>query len=298
MGEPADRWIAALAKKQHGYATRQQLLRLGLGRGAIRRRIAGGRLIPVYAGVYAVGHTPTHPLERAHGALLACGPGAVLSHGSAGVVWGLFKEWRMPFEVTVPGRRRRPEITIHSAKLIRPDWTTNLGIRVTSPARTVMDMTPRLSDKALARAVNELRLSHHLRLEQLAELLERYPRCSGARRLRRFIDEPRGPTRSEFEVAFQALVDRYDLPEPLFNATIAGVEPDVYFPDHRLIVELDGWNFHCSLESFISDRERDAKMLALGIPSVRITWERLTGAEKKEASRLRTILEQRGRVAA
>ncbi len=52
-----DRAIAQLAARQHGVVTRQQLLALGLGRGAIEARLKGGRLHVVHSGVYLVGHT-------------------------------------------------------------------------------------------------------------------------------------------------------------------------------------------------------------------------------------------------
>ncbi|MGN6170508.1 MAG: type IV toxin-antitoxin system AbiEi family antitoxin domain-containing protein [Solirubrobacteraceae bacterium] len=45
--------IALIAGRQHGYITRAQLLALGLGRHAIAHGVEIGRLIPVYAGVYA-----------------------------------------------------------------------------------------------------------------------------------------------------------------------------------------------------------------------------------------------------
>jgi len=57
-GVPAqvDGAIAALAAGQHGYVTRAQLLELGLSDHGIGYRAGISRLIPVYAGVYAVGH--------------------------------------------------------------------------------------------------------------------------------------------------------------------------------------------------------------------------------------------------
>jgi Transcriptional regulator, AbiEi antitoxin len=88
MADSIDRLIAELAGRQRGYVKRRQLLAAGLGAKAIDYRVRIGRLIPIYAGVYAVGHVPTLPQDRAFGALLACGPGAVLSHGSAATLWG------------------------------------------------------------------------------------------------------------------------------------------------------------------------------------------------------------------
>jgi len=293
VAEGADRRVAALARRQHGYVTRRQLQALGLGVKAIDYRLGTGRLIRVHAGVYAVGHLPTLAVDRAHGALLACGERAVLSHRSAATAWGMFGEWRMPFEVTSPTSRRRDGITVHRAELRRRDVRVQLGLRVTSPARTVLDIAPRVRDRRLTRIVNDLRLANQLRLSELADVLERNPRHPGARRLRPFLEAERGPTRSELEDRFLAFARRHGLPEPRINTVISGYEVDVFFPVERVIVELDGWAFHSSRASFHSDRERDAEMLRLDIPTVRITWERLATTPEREAERLHAILARR-----
>jgi hypothetical protein len=176
LAEPIDKLIGALAARQRGYVTRPELLQRGLGADAIRYRVKIGRLITVYAGVYAVGHVPTLPQDRAVGALLACGPNAVLSHGSAAVLWGIFKRWDLPFEVTVPTIRRRSGIRVHRAVLARADIGRQLGIRVTSVARTLLDTAPRMSDKTLRRAVNDLRRAGQLRLPDLGEVVDRCQR--------------------------------------------------------------------------------------------------------------------------
>ena len=290
MASPPDPLIAALAKRQRGHVMRRQLLDSGLGEKAIDYRLKTSRLIPVYAGVYAVGHLPTLPQDRAVGAVLACGPGAVLSHGSAAALWGIFQRWEMPFEVTATSAHSRRGIRVHRAALTRNDIRIHLGIRVTSPARTLLDNCPRLRDKALRRAVNELRLQRHLRLTELAELLERFPRNRGASRLRPFLQPPGGPTRSEFEDAFLEFAERYGLPQPLVNTRIAGREVDALFAAERVIVELDGYRFHASRERFERDRDGDAEMLAIGLATVRITWERMTRTPAREAERLLRIL--------
>ena len=294
MAATFDAAIAALAKRQRGYVKRAQLLGLGLRSDAIAYRVRIGRLIPVYAGVYAVGHLPTLPQDRAVGALLACGEGAVLSHSTAATAWGIFRRWEMPFEVSAPRIRRRRGIIVHRTSLARRDIRTQIGLRVTSAARTLFDVAPRFGENGLRRAVADQRRAHHLHLHQLSELLERFPRAPGARRLRPLLDVPRGgPTRSGLEDKFVAFCARFGLPEPETNVWIAGREVDAWFPRERLIVEIDGYEFHSDRWSYEGDRDNDATALALGIATVRVTEARIDETPEREASRLRTILERR-----
>jgi hypothetical protein len=294
MDVSIERKISALAKRQHGYVTRRQLLKLGLSAKAIKYRVRIGRLIPVYAGVYAVGHVPALPQARAVGALLACGDGAVLSHSTAASAWGIFKRWEMPFEVTAATVRCRNGIRIHRAKLEPRDIRTQIGLRVTSAARTMLDVAPRFKDTGLNRAVADQRRAGHLTLDQLADVLDRHPRAPGARRLRPLLDAPKGgPTRSDLEDRFIAFCRRFGLPEPETNVPVAGREVDAWFARERVIVELDGWEYHSDHRSFEGNRDQDATALALGIVTVRITQPRIAEYPAREARRLCKILEAR-----
>src|SRR3954465_10231812 len=88
--DPADRAIDALAENQHGVVSRAQLSELGLGRRAIGHRIEVGRLYRVHRGVYAIvgGRLMTRRAQWM-AAVLACGPGAVLSHLAAAALWAI-----------------------------------------------------------------------------------------------------------------------------------------------------------------------------------------------------------------
>lgn len=285
--------IAEIAAGQRGYVTRKQLLALGVTRSAVTRRIDFGRLIPDHNGVYAVGHLSKDPLDRAFGAVLACGKDAVLSHASAATVWGIYRHWRRPYHVTAPSGHSRPGIAVHRAELHRRDRTRQLGLPVTGPARTLADNARGMTEKRLTRAVNDLRLQGYLNQSDLVDLLIRCPRHPGARRLRPFALGTKGPTRSDFEDGFHAFTERFGLPDALVNTKLHGFEVDAYFPQHGVVVELDGWDFHSSQSSFKLDREQDAELLALGIVTLRITWDRLIGSPEREARRLTAILEQR-----
>ena len=289
-----DAAIGVIAARQFGYITRQQLLDLGLSSNAIAHRVSAGRLIRVYAGVYAVGAMPTPPIPRAAAAVLACGPGAALSHFSALCLWGWHKPWDVPYHVTARSNHTRPGIRVHrSSALARQDVRRHLGIRVTSPARTVLDVAPRLTDSPLRRVVREARLSRYMRESELADVVTRFPRHPGATRLKPFIEAPSGPTRSEFEDAFLLFCHDHGLPRPRTNVRIAGHLVDAVFDAERLIVELDGYEFHGGRDSFETDRDRDADTLLAGHATVRITWERMRKRPRREAKRLLAILESR-----
>jgi hypothetical protein len=290
-----ERRVSALASRQRGYVTRVQLIALGATRHEIAWGIKSGRLIPAHHGVYAVGHIPALLQDRAFGALLACGAGAVLSHGSAAAVWGLYRRWGLPFEVTARGLRRHRGIAIHRGALARRDMTRQLGLPVTSPARTVLDMTPRLTEKQLRRAVNELRLARQLTPEQLADVADRFPRHPGARRLRPHAATTRGATRSGIEDKFADFCERYGFSTPLLNHRVAGREVDAFFSVERVIIEIDGRDVHSGRISFEDDRDRDAEMLALDLPTVRVTEERIDNEPEREAERLHRILALRRR---
>jgi len=81
--------------------------------------------------------------------------------------------------VTASSRHRRRGIRGHRPTLEPRDVATQIGLRVTSAARTVLDIAPRLTDKALRRAVAELRRAGYLHLDQLGDLLARFPHARG-----------------------------------------------------------------------------------------------------------------------
>lgn len=168
----------------------------------------------------------------------------------------------------------------------------HLGIPVTTPVRTILDLADVLDDTALARAVNEARLLRRLALEDLAQLLERAP-GRATTRLRPFVERAGAPTRSVFEDAFLRFVERHELPTPEVNASVSGHEVDMLWREQRLIVELDGRAYHAGDEAFEVDRERDATLVAAGYSVLRVTWRRLLDQPEREAGRLRALLDTR-----
>jgi len=285
--------IAIVAARQNGNITRRQLHDLGLDNNAVAYRVRIGRLYRVFRGVYSVGRRPITPHEWASAAVLACGSGAALSHGSAMALWGYWRHWDRPFEVTVAGDRRTNGIRVHrSTTLRRREITTQLGIRVTTPARMLIDMSPRLTDRALKRTVNNALGSAWLTEDQLADTLAYHPTAHATKRIAALIGLPGTPTRSDWEDGFPTFCADHGLPAPVMGQPLHGYILDALFPDEKVIVELDSWSFHSGKIAFESDRERDAEMLAHGYVTVRMTWERIEQRPGQEARRLRVILDQ------
>lgn len=279
--------ILQLAGRQLGYVTRQQLLELGATSSWIRDQISAHYLIPVHAGVYAVGHVPRHAHCRAMAAVLACGEGAALSHLAAAALWEA-AEWPATLEVTAPGRRSRPGLVTHRSRTLDPhELRRRHGVRVTPPVRTVLDLQPRIGDDRLVRLVNELRMARHLRDSGFRELTER------SARVRRLLGDG-GLTESGLEDLFRRFVARHGLPMPEVNVrrVIGGRRRrlDAFYPEAKLIVELDSWRFHQDRASFERDRAKDAMALAEGLRTVRSTDRRLRGEAAEEAALIRRIL--------
>jgi predicted transcriptional regulator of viral defense system len=286
-----DAAIADVASRQHGNVTREQLVGMGLSDGGIAWRVRIGRLYRVYRGVYSVGRPPITPQEWASASVLACGPGAALSHSSAMALWGYWRQWDRPYEVTVVGDRRTNGIRVHrSTTLRRRDMTTQLGIRVTTPAQTALDMSPRLNDSSLKRVVNNMLNSLWCSEDQFTETLARHPNAPGARRIAKLLGLPGTPTRSGWEDEFPAFCRRYGLPTPVMGAPIGRYIVDALFVAERVIVELDSWPYHKGKPAFETDRERDAYMLERRFVTVRVTEERLEERPQAEADRLHRIL--------
>jgi very-short-patch-repair endonuclease len=262
----------------------------------VARWVAAGQVIAVYRGVYAVGHRPRNPVDRAHAALLAGGKNSWLAGETALVLWGIWKRWQEPFEIVIKGDRRPAGLILHHSRtLARQDTTVVQGLRVTSAARTLLDTARRLSEKQLTRAVNDLRLRNLLTLNALADVIERNPTHGGVTLLRPLLEiaQPE-PTRSELEDAFLKVVGEYRLPQPQTNVRISGHRVDAYFPEHRLIVELDGWGSHKTRTAFVEDRRRDAEILAeTGMTTVRFVYEDTLHRGDATAARLRKIIDAR-----
>ena len=247
--------------------TTAQLLRAEVSRRAIARRVERGWLVPQYRGVYQVGPTKArHGREMA--AVLACGDGAALSHGSAAAIWGIRPHHSGEVHVSVARDvRSRSGIRVHRTASL--DAVVKDGMPLTTPARTLRDLKTGLTSEQLERALEQAQILGLIRIDGAPD--PEFTRSAGERRLK-------------------ALCKAAGLPIPRMNSIVAGWEVDAFWPAARLVVEVDGWNFHRTRRAFERDRRKDAEVTAAGFRVVRVTWKRLDNEPYSVTAQLAVLL--------
>ena len=284
----ADVAISEVAAQQRGLITLAQLTALGVDKDGIRRRVTHGRLHRIHRGVYAVGTRAFLPLARELAAVLAVGKCAVLSHWSAGFAWEIVGGREGDVDISVANRsgRDREGIRIHRPRtLTQLDVTIHKGIRITTPERTILDLVETEPTHLAERAVNEARAKRLTTTEELHSLAD-----GRSKKLQAILIEAPGFTRSKAERLLRALITKAGLPQPLTNREIEGRERDFVWPQHRLVVEFDGWTHHGTRGAFENDRKRDQELAAAGWRTMRITWRQLTQEPEALVARLARAL--------
>lgn len=270
--------IWALVRRQHGVITRRQLLELDISGRRIERRIASGRLHPVWRGVYAVGRPLLDRRGRWMAAVLASGPDAALSHDSAADLWGFGRAQHGLIDVSVPATRRsrRQGIRLHRrARSIIDDVTAHERIPLTSPALTLIDLATRTRPMQLERMVNEADKLDLVRADVLYESLDRYSGQPGVKPLRKLLDPLTFRlSDSELEQRMRPLVSAAGLPMPETKAWVNGYEVDFYWPELGIIVEADGLKYHRTASQQRRGLERDQAHLAAEMWPLRFShWQ-------------------------
>jgi very-short-patch-repair endonuclease len=305
MGEPrlqrgdvGHHALANLAQVQHGVVSIRQLLGpLGYSQAAVARAVAAGRLHRLYRGVYAVGHPRVSVAGMCLAAVLASGPGAVLSHASAAWLWEISTRGPAPFEVTAPvPRRRRPPIRLHHARnLAAEDRFVLDRIPVTALPRTLLDFAATSPRHRLEHALDISEQRGLFDLRPVEAVLARNAGHAGAGRLRGALGIYRPPNvlRSKLEGRFLEGIRRAGLPMPSTNVNVGGYELDVYWQQERFVVELDVYETHGTRAAFENDRLRQEDLLLLGIEMTRVTGPRFDREPQTVIERVARLLAAR-----
>jgi very-short-patch-repair endonuclease len=288
----------AIARKQHGVISREQLLRLGFTSKEVKHRLTNGRLFRVFRGGYAVGRRELSDEGWWTAAVLACDEEkAAISHESAVASYRIGRTRLLrPIHVSLPAvgrRKQRQGLRVHRRRASF-EVTTRKGIRVTTPECTIIDMAAGQSREETEAMINEAiirRLTTQQKVRAAADAAGRRP---GAKELRRIMDiRTFRFTRSQLERAFIPIALSAGLPRPLTAQVVNGYEVDFYWPELGLVVETDGLTFHRTAAQQAEDLKRDQTHMAAGLTCCRFSHGQIRYEPKRVGQVLRDLAAQR-----
>ena len=223
-------------------------------------------------------------------AVLACGDGAMLSHRSAAALWGFGEEHPDYIELSLRRHHkvRRSGIRVHD----RPgfwnrDVGVHLGIPVTRPVRTFLDLATVTGSKTVERAINEADKLDVIDADALRRALDDYPGQPGIRLLRHVLDQHTFRlSDDELERLFRPIAAAAGLPVPHTKQMVNEFEVDFLWPDLGLVVETDGWRYHRTPSAQTRDALRFQTHTAAGMTPLRFSHYQV----KYEPAHVRRIL--------
>jgi very-short-patch-repair endonuclease len=295
--------LRAHTRRQHALITRAQALGM-MTRNELEHAIATGQLERARHGVYRLGGAPPTWEQHVLSACLVARDGAVASFRTAARIWGFPAiSSEDPLEVTTPTRRRVriPGVTVHDSFILDGWHTTRRGsIPVTSPARTLCDLTAVWKPWDVERAIDDglrRRLLTLKRLERVfLDLAHRGRRRSTVMRAALEARIPGfDPGESDMERKVVGWLRSAGLPAPVQQHRIridgSSYRIDLAYPDLKIAIEYDGWDAHSRRTSFDSDRARQNPLELEGWLVLRYTsrsTKKVTVAQVERAIRIRT----------
>lgn len=273
--------VTRLAERQYGLVSLGQL-RDSMSRSALRNLIDKDCLERIHRGVFKVQGSPRSWEQRVMAAVLASPLGTLASHLTAGRLWGLPGCTDARIEVTVPyGRSRRTNVCwAHTTTAPDPRPGRLADIPLTSIERTLVDLSSRLSYSSLERAVDQAIWMKLTTADAVDTELVRVGTMGRARtRALQHILEPRCSREIEVDSALhQRVVDwlldmGYDDFVVEYPIKVGSRQRylDIAWPEKKLAIETDGFEFHSSRRSFDDDRRRNNGLSIMGWKVLHVT---------------------------
>jgi len=267
----------------HGIAATDDLVALGLTPNQIRGLVSSGACERLLRNVYRFIGTPDSYEQRV-AATCAAGRDVVISHKSAGRLWGLRRCLTEQVHAVIGVERHRhlPGVVIHRSLVAPSDVVHRAdGIRLTTVTRTLFDLGKVLNDADLESAVE-----HGLRLgltdlDDLRSIRSRMQSSGrkGSAALGRILDARplhARPPDSNLELRVERAIMQAGLPRPLRQQAFVPesgttIRVDFYWPELALVLEVDHDEWHGSRRDRSVDKWRDRQLKRIGIDTVRVT---------------------------
>jgi hypothetical protein len=287
--------LARFVRERYGHFTTTHVSLVGFTDEQRAYRLRTGEWERAYDDVYRLASAARTWKGDLLAACWAGGFRAVASHRSAAALWGLKGGRRHIAEITCPRwrRARHDGLVVHEQKALDPaDCTIVDGIPVTGPDLTLLGIaatcTPSVLEMALDRAENDGLVTP----SSVRSLLRRMARPGrpGIVALRTLLDSRSpedGIPASERETMLRQGLRAHGLPEPTLQHRIekGGVflgRVDAAYPDARIAIEYDSYEFHGGRLALVRDSERRTKLLAAG-------WHPFTATDVELKSGCRTL---------
>jgi hypothetical protein len=279
----AEERVVRLSRRQKGLATHAQALACGMAATTIQRRVHSGAWIEIRPGVYVVGGAPPS-WEQTLLAVTLGHDDCWITHGTAARLQRLPSPPEIDaIEVLRPyGRFRRLEgVVARRSRLIVPVDVTRLGgIPVTSVARTIVECSGRLTLAQTGKMIDEAKRRDPKAVEDVRACFARL--AGGGRRRLRTIKAALAlrlpgydPGESDLELFTLRTIIRAGLPIPVqqHRVVLNGKRRriDLAYPEHKVAIELESWEWHGGRESFDDDKARASDLVADGWRVLQIT---------------------------
>lgn len=297
-----ERAIYDVAHRQFGLFTAEHWYQMGLSRDQLKNRLRRGHVRRVANKIYALNGAPeTNEFRIMYGCMRA-GPLAAASHGTAAALWGLIQSLEDADTVHVSGPRNLKSMDgyrFHRVYLDPAYVVTRDGLPVTDVARTLLDACAELYERRSGRLIDRALQKGLTSVDELIDRVaaERRRGRSGVAAMCKHI-ESRDPSnvkaRSLLEQDVFDLLVRSGFPTPERNYLFASEEGfpwelDLYWPEHKLVIEVDAYATHGSFESFYKDRDKDLDLESRGLRVLHVTDE-MARRESKLVSLLEKLL--------
>jgi very-short-patch-repair endonuclease len=277
--------LVRFAAKQYGVFSRDEARALECSDGLLHRLAAKQEIERVLPRVYRFSSAPLSWPQRAKAGTLYTGEHSWLSHRSSAYHLDMIDRCPGLIEITTTANfRSRPGLKIRRVRDMLPsDTRTIRSIPVTNSHRTIVDLSTVLEHEALERVLDDCLFRGIVEVGRIRDRLEVLagPGRPSTRSLRELL-ELRGNQLAMpltvLENKFLDVLRKGGLDEPEHQVSVESDackswRLDFAYPQHRVLIEVDGRRFHAARRRQKNDMRRDNVMNVRGWTVLRFSWE-------------------------
>ncbi len=281
--------LLALADRQAGAVSREQLLGFGVSDRVIHRLAEDRRLNRITPGIYATSPETWH--QSAWAGVLIGGPSGVLGGAAAGYLQGLVKEPPGQVLVFTTARRQRDQ----RWRLVCSPRRGSGEPPRTPTAQTVVDLAAELDADGIVSVVAEAVGRRRVRPQEIRRVLAETTRHPRRALLEDLLGEVAAGSHSPLELRYARDVERaHRLPSARRQqGPLARYAGDAWYEAYGVLVELDGRAFHSGMAA-LDDMDRDNEHQLLSLITLRFGWRQVAARPCVVATKVATALQRRG----